>query len=623
IYLAFKYTSDPELGAARWNIDDLSITNRTTLLSASPVSVDFSEVAVGTNSAGLPVNIQAFGFGALLLSAPAVYQLSADNLTFTDNLSVSGGQAETGAIVYIRFTPASKELKTTGRINFKSASLDSNLVFLSGSSFPKSETLDVAAYNLSFFGSTPNNNPTPEKILLQVNNIATIFQRLNMDVVGFEEMSNDDALASLLQKLPGYQSVTSPRWSYSFDPPDPGFPPQKIGFVYNATTAQLVEQRVMFESMYDSARNGLSTPLNNYPLNSPSSFWASGRLPFMATFDVTIKGVLERIRIIVIHGKSASDVASYNRRVYDVRVLKDSLDAYYPNDNIVLIGDFNDRVTGSILAGSPSPYMGFVDDSTDYAALTLPLDKAGRISFVSGTGLIDHIVISNELKDNYISNSTDIEDARSYIPNYNASTASDHLPVFSRFTLSAEIPLPVNILYFEARPVKSQVKVSWTTATELTNSHFIVERSGEVLNFVPMSKLDGAGTTTNRLVNYQFIDWFPLPGFNYYRLKQVDLNGKETFSQVVLVNMLPNTTETVSVYPNPVAGKLQIRITSPSKIFVAHLLNSNGNTILQAKGNINEINRHLNNYIGQLQSGLYILRLNDRTEWHTVKIIKQ
>src|SRR5678810_1374328 len=107
-------------------------------------------------------------------------------------------------------------------------------------------------------------------------------------VIGIEEMSNNAALGQLVATLPGYDSVVSTRWSYSFNPPDPDFPPQKIGFIYNTSTMSLsVDEppRVMFESLYDSARLNLPNHrLTDYPTGTPSSFWASGRLPFMATF---------------------------------------------------------------------------------------------------------------------------------------------------------------------------------------------------------------------------------------------------------------------------------------------------------------------------------------------------
>ena len=203
--------------------------------------------------------------------------------------------------------------------------------------------------------------------------------------------------------------------------------------------------RVMFESMYDSARLNLpGHRLTNYPTGTPSSFWASGRLPFIATFNATIDGVVRKIRVVVIHAKSGGDADGYTRRQYDVKVLKDSLDAYYSNDRVILIGDYNDRVVTSIHVGHPSSYLPFVNDIVNYDILTKPLDAAGKTSFPGSTGMIDHITISNDLVNEYISNSTNTEDPRTYIPNYNATTASDHLPVFSRFEF-CKLTRPANI----------------------------------------------------------------------------------------------------------------------------------------------------------------------------------
>ena len=81
---------------------------------------------------------------------------------------------------------------------YQQTGLDKNIVALTGSSFPKSETFDVACYNISFFGAGSTNSATPEQIATQVANISTVMQRLNMDVIGIEEMSNDAALDQLV-----------------------------------------------------------------------------------------------------------------------------------------------------------------------------------------------------------------------------------------------------------------------------------------------------------------------------------------------------------------------------------------------------------------------------------------
>lgn len=620
VYIAFKYTSSAELGAARWTVDSIDVTDRSTLLSAGSAALDFGEVTAGAQSGGLPVTVQAVGYNDITATAPAGYQLSADNVSFGSAILLPNATTQAGITLFVRFSPASKQLKITGSIRFTGSGLDSSLIMLTGSSYPKAETFDVAAYNLSFFGSNANNNPTQEKINTQINNIATVLQRLNMDVVGVEEISNDTAFAQLLGKLPGYAAVVSNRWSYSFEPPDPNFPPQKTGFIYNTATMQLVEDRVMFTGLYDSARNGTTHVLDNYPTGTPSSFWASGRLPHMVTFNVTVNGKTRQVRLIDIHAKSASDVASYNRRVYDAKVLKDSLDAYYKYDNIILVGDFNDRLSGSINAGAQSPYKPFIDDITNYTGLTLPLDQAGKVSFLSGAGLIDHIVISNEMQDVAISNATDIEDPRTYISSYNATTASDHLPVFTRFNLSLTA-LPVQLSRFQAQISGSAVVINWLTANEVTNSYFIVERSKDGSSFVSIARLNARSSAVN--ASYQTIDSFPLQGASYYRLKQVDIDGRINLSQTVSVNIGAVASGTINIYPNPVNGIFNLHVPTPAIPYSAQIMSADGRPVLHASGDVHEINLQINRQMFQLKSGMYILQLSNAGERHALKFIKK
>ncbi|HET7897505.1 MAG TPA: T9SS type A sorting domain-containing protein, partial [Flavisolibacter sp.] len=216
--------------------------------------------------------------------------------------------------------------------------------------------------------------------------------------------------------------------------------------------------------------------LTDYHGGTPSSFWASGRLPYMATFFASINGITKKIRVVVIHAKSGSTQSDYQRRLYDAQVLKDSLDFYYAIDEVIVVGDYNDRMVQSIYTGSnTSPYLPFVNDEANYTVLTKPLDEAGRTSFPSSNGLIDHLVVSNEMAADYIGNSTDIEDPRAYISTYTSVTASDHLPVYARFELhpcmvaaptaisgSAAICPSAKELTYSIEPVATATTYTWT-----------------------------------------------------------------------------------------------------------------------------------------------------------------
>ena len=619
VFVAFKYVSSADVGASRWNIDEVDITNRTQLLSTKPAQLDFGEVSAGTTSGPITFKLKAVGYGPVTLQAPAGYQLSSDNVTYGSSLSVNETSPSRDTTIYARFVPADKQLKIEGVIRFTAPGLDSNRIMLTGTSYPRAETLDVGTYNLSFFGSNPTNNPTPEKIKTQVANIAIVLNKMKLDIAGVEEISNDAALDSLVAKVPHSKRVVSNRWSYSFYGPDPNFPPQKVGMIYDSLTMKLVSSRPMFASLYDSARGGHPEKLPNYP-GGAINFWASGRLPFMATFDVMINGVSRQIKVITIHSKSSSDAASYNRRVYDAKVLYDTLQAYYAADNIVIVGDFNDKLGSATYNNAPSPFKNFVDDKNNYVPLSLPLELAGKVSYLGGSALIDHMIITNAMAGSYISTATILEDPRNYIGGYSATTASDHLPVYSRFNLSAS--LPVTLLQFVASLKNDQVQLQWSTTNEVNNKQFIVERSIDRIHFNDIITLPGIGNST-RINTYQAIDAHPEKGVNYYRLKQMDVDGKISYSEIVVVNVNAFNAYQLKVYPNPVENNFRLQVNLPPGKFNAIVYNVAGKKMMTANGTTYDISQQINQQVNKLKPGLYSLVLSGKEFKSSTTFVKK
>lgn len=124
------------------------------------------------------------------------------------------------------------------------------------------------------------------------------------------------------------------------------------------------------------------------------------------------------------------------------------------------------------------------------------------------------------------------------------------------------IPLPVTLIYFRATYAEGQVKLNWATASEENNNFFTIEKSKDGVNFTEVTRVKGAGTTSS-LRTYQSADTQPYEGTSYYRLKQTDLDGKFTYSNIRSVNA-GAASRTASVFPNPVAqdGFVQVAINS-------------------------------------------------------------
>lgn len=116
------------------------------------------------------------------------------------------------------------------------------------------------------------------------------------------------------------------------------------------------------------------------------------------------------------------------------------------------------------------------------------------------------------------------------------------------------IPLPVTLIDFKAARKDNSIVIDWATATEVDNEYFFIERSEDGIHWQQIIKVPtkGNGTSIN---NYQEIDNNPLKNKNYYRLKQVDIDGKFTYSKIVLVNMLQlGNRNNLVVAPSPVVN---------------------------------------------------------------------
>lgn len=118
---------------------------------------------------------------------------------------------------------------------------------------------------------------------------------------------------------------------------------------------------------------------------------------------------------------------------------------------------------------------------------------------------------------------------------------------FSPFSIGSGGALPIELLTFEVKPAGNTVLASWTTASEINNDYFTLERSKDAINFEKLISLPGAGNS-DHLLNYSEADHDPLPGVSYYRLKQTDYDGKSSYSQIQSVEF--NSTGKVAVYYN-------------------------------------------------------------------------
>ncbi|WP_109675095.1 hypothetical protein [Dyadobacter jejuensis] len=112
-----------------------------------------------------------------------------------------------------------------------------------------------------------------------------------------------------------------------------------------------------------------------------------------------------------------------------------------------------------------------------------------------------------------------------------------------------ESALPVTLLNFNAKPEANKVLINWQTAQELNALHFTMERSKDMKGFEQIGVVPAAGNA-NETSTYTYTDETPLKGRSYYRLRQVDQDGKSTTYRAISVRI----SGTDSPYPNPSKG---------------------------------------------------------------------
>lgn len=170
-------------------------------------------------------------------------------------------------------------------------------------------------------------------------------------------------------------------------------------------------------------------------------------------------------------------------------------------------------------------------------------------------------------------------------------------------TFTAAAPLPIELIKFDGKKQSTNAVLSWSTATEHQNSHFEVERSHDSQTWQPIGRVQGHGTTLE-VQEYTFTDRQPLPGMNYYRLRQVDFDGKSEYSPIVSVE-ISAPKEMAAISPNPVSEDLFLTLPSESsETWQLTIYDLNGRVVRQAE----LINNTLN--VSDLSQGLYFVRLS-------------
>ncbi len=280
-------------------------------------------------------------------------------------------------------------------------------VFTVFAQFPKlgnDSTLDVATWNLEWFGdATSGNGPSDETT--QFNNVKNLLNQTEFDIIGVQEMSNDVAYANLSTAL------SSKYETYISDISQT----QKMAIYWRKSMFSLI-------------------PLLTQSIITNQNYAFASRPPLQVALQ-TIGGTkTDTVFVIVIHMKAFSDQTSYDRRKNASVYLKSYLETSLIGKKWLVIGDWNDDLNGSTFNNQASPYKNFLD--AGYIFPSKELTDAGKKSYAFSSVMLDHILQSKTLDSFYYTGSAKVFDnASTFVSNFSNNT-SDHFPVYSNYNWS-------------------------------------------------------------------------------------------------------------------------------------------------------------------------------------------
>jgi hypothetical protein len=182
------------------------------------------------------------------------------------------------------------------------------------------------------------------------------------------------------------------------------------------------------------------------------------------------------------------------------------------------------------------------------------------------------------------------------------------------------VPLPVELEKFTAHLYeKDKVKLEWHTLTEINNDRFEIERSRNGNDFRTLSEIK-AGSNPSEEQFYQYVDESPFEGVNYYRLKQIDFDGKFDYGPIRSVALKFSGFE-FKIYPNPISQKeLFIRYATKFNHPIFEIYDSNGE-LRHRKVMESDHSDVFKTDIGGLPAGLYFIKMTANQEVQTRKLV--
>ncbi|MBL7737301.1 MAG: T9SS type A sorting domain-containing protein [Chitinophagaceae bacterium] len=220
--------------------------------------------------------------------------------------------------------------------------------------------------------------------------------------------------------------------------------------------------------------------------------------------------------------------------------------------------------------------------------------------------------------------------SRAYDPNFRASFTNGNgendginMNIYEWLLDPVYITLPVAMKSYTARLVDDRVELKWVTTMEQDNASFVIERAGADQQYTTIGQMPGAVNHSGEK-SYTFTDNNPLPDLSFYRLVQVDIDGKKTYFDIKKILNQKGNSASVIVSPNPIVGDASAFISiSRSQKIAMTLTDMNGKIIQQVNGIYGQGSSEVKLRASGLSKGVYLLKVSGEDFNVTKKIIKR
>jgi hypothetical protein len=363
--------------------------------------------------------------------------------------------------------------------------------------------------------------------------------------------------------------------------------------------------------------SGTAKTLSNTLTNNGAVIWTAGNIDFNngtltnnGTIDQGFNGTLEHVSGTNLFTNTGTYSKTAGAGISSVNIPSDNTGTINGAGTIQFTSTFNDN--GIIAPGRP---MGVLNVTSTVSPLLTGSSNL-QIEMLNGTGAgtgHDQLVHSGNLVlgGTLTVTETGVMPAGDYTilqlssGTISGSFATVNVPVsYLVFVNASNVVirksiLPLNWISFTGTKASNSILLNWKTENERMTKEFEVERSADGSHYVNVGLVKAKGL--NEVKTYSFEDLLYHSGVNYYRLKQIDLNGTFEYSKTIVVKADEPANGTIRMFPNPSKGEVTIIV--PDEWLTADVMISNlsGQVVEQYK-NINQRSLQV-----QLPQGSYLV----------------